>query len=61
MIDANEAPEGFEAVEADFTACCECVFYGGERCWLAEGFECFGSRRADQTTVIFRKLPEKQK
>lgn len=63
MLDPKEAPEGYVAVREDSIHCKDCAFYranAGE-CLARLQAPCMSYERADQTTVIFRKLQEQQK
>ena len=54
MIDPNEAPEGYLAVE--YRGCDGCAFkYGSADCLFAE---CTAIRRKDRHDVIFVKKPD---
>lgn len=58
MLNPNEAPEGYEAVEVPITGSCEgCVIAHGHR--LCRTSACDAYERADGRTVIFKlKQPQ---
>jgi len=57
MIDKNEAPEGYEAVEYGDDYCNPCALYNTNHCQAAL---CMGSRRTDGHSVTFKKIEIKE-
>ncbi len=62
MIDENEAPDGYRAVQ-EKQVCLGCAFYvytDRSHCLAGEFVECVAARRSDGADVIFVKMEEIQ-